>query len=73
MSAEGLVVINPKDNNVNFEITFVGRDGAVKKVKTLRPGQGCKVDRKVITVTEVRRPPRLLYTDGGCVPDTGRR
>jgi hypothetical protein len=72
MSAEGFIVSNPRNNNVDVEISFVGRDGSVKKFKTLRPGEGCLVDKKVVTIAERRRPPRLLAnSDGTCVPDTG--
>lgn len=74
MSAEGVLVANPKDNNVMVKITFVGRDGTEKKIKTLRPGEGVRVDQKAFTVTTVPRPPRLLLTSNGeCIPDSGVR
>ncbi len=73
MSAEGFVVSNPKDNNVDLEVTFVGRDGTRKKFKTLRPGEACRCDKKRVTVEEVARPPRLLITEHGFVPDKAGR
>lgn len=70
MSAEGLIVSNPKGNNKDYEISFTGRDGTRKKYKTLRPGEACRVDKKSVVIAEVTRPPRLLLTENGCVPDT---
>jgi hypothetical protein len=73
VSAENFVVGNPKGNNVDLLVTFMGRDGNRKKFKLLRPGEACRCDKREVLVTEQPRPPRLLSMgDGLFVKDRAR-
>lgn len=65
MSAEGFFVTNPKGNNVDLEITFLGTGGVRKKFKTLRSGETCHVDKRDVRVQEVTRPPCLEQLASG--------
>lgn len=70
MSAEALVLSNPRHNNRDYVVSFVRRDGTRKKIQTLRPGESCVMEHKSLAIEEVARPPRLLLTADGFVPDT---
>jgi hypothetical protein len=73
VSSEGFHITNPRDGNRDLQITYLTREGRRKKLKTLRPGETLHCEKREVTVTEVRRPPRLLLRDGELVPDTMRR
>jgi hypothetical protein len=73
VSSEGYVISNPKGNNRDLEIHFRGRNGSQKKFKTLRPGEACRCDKRLVTIMEKARPPRLqLLKNGQLVKDRKR-
>lgn len=65
MSAEGIIVKNPKENKVDLRISFEGRDGEIKKYQTLKPGDACRCDKKKVIVEEIPRPTRLFAAGNG--------
>jgi hypothetical protein len=72
VSSEGYIISNPKTNNRDLELSHL-KAGVRKKIKTLRPGEAFKCERREVLVTEVRRPPRLqLLKDGSFVDDRRR-
>lgn len=69
MASEGFVISNPKTNNKDLVLTYETKSGEHKKLKTLRPGEAYTCDRRNLTVTEVVRPPRLVFLNGAFVAD----
>jgi hypothetical protein len=73
MSSEGVRISNPKGNNRDFLVSFLGLTCDRKKFATVKPGHSVLCDKKYIIVEEVMRPARITVgRDGSVEPDRGR-
>jgi hypothetical protein len=71
VSAEGFTISNPRGNNRNLEISFP-KAGTWKKIKTLRPGEAFRCEKREVRVIEVGRPLRLQLLENGEFVDDRR-